>query len=112
MKRGGGRVIAEAVLAAEALHADGELDQAPGRDPSPEMAALVVDEYRRLFGALPDESLRLVALLRLEGYTDEEIAASLGCGLRTVQRKLQIFERSGWRTDEYRRRSPDGDWLG
>jgi len=91
LKRGGGRVIAEAVLAAEALHADGELDQAPGRDPSPEMAALVVDEYRRLFGALPDESLRLVALLRLERYTDEEIAASLGCGLRTVQRKLQII---------------------
>ena len=41
------------------------------------MAALVVDEYRRLLGALPDESLRLVVLLRLEGYTDEEIAASL-----------------------------------
>ena len=52
-KHGGGRVIAEAVLAAEAFHADGELDQAPGRDPSPEMAALVVDEYRRLFGTCP-----------------------------------------------------------
>jgi DNA-directed RNA polymerase specialized sigma24 family protein len=87
-RRGGGRVLSEAALAGAALESDGLLDQIPGGGPSPEMAALVAEEYRRLFGVLPDGSLRLVALMRLEGYADAEIAASLDCGLRSVERKL------------------------
>jgi RNA polymerase sigma factor (sigma-70 family) len=93
LRRGGGRVIAEAALAGAALEADGGLDQAPGREPSPEMAALLVEQYRRLFGALPDESLRLVAVLRIEGYRNQEIAASLDCGLGTVERRLRTIRK-------------------
>jgi DNA-directed RNA polymerase specialized sigma24 family protein len=93
-KRGGGRVRAEADLAAEALEAGG-VAQAPAAGPSPEMAALVADECRRLFESLPDESLRKVARLRLEGYSDHEIAASQNCGLRTVERRLRTI-RSLW----------------
>lgn len=95
LRRGGGRVLAEAALAGAALEADGGLDRIPGREPSPAMAALVVEEYQRLFGALPDESLRLVALLRLEGYTQEEIAKILECGLSTVERRLRTI-RTVW----------------
>jgi DNA-directed RNA polymerase specialized sigma24 family protein len=95
LRRGGGRVLAEAALAGAALEADGRLDRIPGREPSPAMAALVVEEYQRLFGALPDESLRLVALLRLEGFTQAEIATSLDCGLATVERRLRTI-RTVW----------------
>jgi DNA-directed RNA polymerase specialized sigma24 family protein len=94
LKRGGGRVRSEAELAVAALEAGG-LAQAPAHQPSPELAALMAEECRRLFEALPDESLRQVAGLRLEGYTDREIADRLGCGLSTIERRLRTI-RTVW----------------
>ena len=94
LKRGGGRVRAEADLAVAALESGG-IAQAPAHGPSPELAALMADECRRLFDVLPDESLRQVAGLRLEGYTDREIAERLGCGLSTVERRLRTI-RTVW----------------
>jgi DNA-directed RNA polymerase specialized sigma24 family protein len=52
---------------------------------------MMAEECRRLFDALPDESLRRVALLKLEGYTDQEVAERLGCGLSTVERRLRTI---------------------
>jgi DNA-directed RNA polymerase specialized sigma24 family protein len=37
---------------------------------------------------LGDSSLQRVATLKLEGYTNKEIAARLGCVTSTVERKL------------------------
>ena len=37
---------------------------------------------------LGDSSLRSVATFKLEGYTNDEIAARLGCVTSTVERKL------------------------
>src|SRR5262249_43550979 len=34
-----------------------------------------------------------VALLKLEGYSNEEIARSLDCSLRTVERKLEVIRK-------------------
>ncbi len=93
-RRGGGRVRTEADLAAAALESGG-LAQAPAHEPSPELAALMAEECRRLFDALPDESLRQVAGMRLEGYTDREIAMQLGCCLGTVARRLRTI-RTVW----------------
>ncbi len=92
-KRGGGRVIGAAELAGAADDGDDPLARAAAADPTPEFAAMVADEYRRLFGSLADESLRAVALLRLEGHSNEEIAANLTCGLRTVERKLEVIRK-------------------
>jgi RNA polymerase sigma factor (sigma-70 family) len=75
-----------------------ELDAFAARDPSPEVAALLADETRRLFESLSDDSLRQVARLRLEGYSNEEIADTLDCGLRTVERKLAVV-RKRWTTE-------------
>jgi DNA-directed RNA polymerase specialized sigma24 family protein len=94
LKRGGARARTEADLPAAALQAGG-LAGAPGLEPTPEFTAMVADECRRLFAALPDESLREVARLRLEGHTDREIAAILDCGLSTVERRLRTI-RSLW----------------
>jgi len=93
LKRGGGHVRTEADLAA-ALEAGG-IGQVPASEPSPELASLLAEECRLLFDALPDESLREVARLRLEGYSDREIAASQDCGLSTVERRLRTI-RSLW----------------
>jgi DNA-directed RNA polymerase specialized sigma24 family protein len=92
-KRGGG-----AHFAADAP-ADPEeepvLGQVLSRDPTPEFAAQINDECERLLSGLGDEELKSVALLRMEGYSVEEIAAQLGCVARSVKRKLQLI-RSIW----------------
>jgi RNA polymerase sigma factor (sigma-70 family) len=58
------------------------------REPTPEEAAEVADECRRLLEALPQPELRQIALWKVEGYTNEEIAAQLDCVPRTIERKL------------------------
>jgi RNA polymerase sigma factor (sigma-70 family) len=70
------------------------LDWVAGREPGPEVAAVLADEYRRLFDDLRDESLREVARLRLEGYTGSEIAERMGCNRRTVARKLELIRQT------------------
>ena len=94
LKRGGGHVRTEADLAVAALEAGG-LGQAPAHEPSPALAALLADECRRLFDALPDASLRDVARLKLEGHSDQEVAAIQNCSLSTVERRLRTI-RSLW----------------
>jgi DNA-directed RNA polymerase specialized sigma24 family protein len=58
-------------------------------EPDPAFAAEVAEECRRLLDALPDEELRQIALWKMEGFTNEEIAARQGCVLATVERKLK-----------------------
>jgi DNA-directed RNA polymerase specialized sigma24 family protein len=95
-KRGGGRVRTEQQLGGAAAGGGGGLEELVGREPTPELAAMVAEEYRHLLGRLGDETLCRIAAWKLEGYAHEEIAARLGCGLRTVERKLGVI-RSIWR---------------
>jgi RNA polymerase sigma factor (sigma-70 family) len=62
--------------------------------PTPEEEARLADEVRGLLDELGDDALRQVALLRLADYTNKEIAERLGCGLRTVERKLERIRRT------------------
>jgi DNA-directed RNA polymerase specialized sigma24 family protein len=71
-----------------------ELREVMDQGPTPELAASMADECRRLLGSLGEGSLRDIALLKLEGYTDKEIADRLDCGLRTVERKLERIRRT------------------
>jgi DNA-directed RNA polymerase specialized sigma24 family protein len=68
---------------------DGVLDQIIGQEPTPELAATVADEVRRLLGSLPNDSYRTIALKKLEAYTNDEIAASLGCTTKNIEYKLR-----------------------
>ena len=71
---------------------DVALDQILSRDPTPEFAAQVAEEYQRLLDSLGDaHQLKAVAVWKLEGYSNEEIAAKLGRGLRSIERKLQMI---------------------
>jgi len=80
-KRGGAAVRGES-----AMHAG--IGQVLGREPTPELAAQMAEQTQYLLDLLDDDPLRLIALLKLEGYTNEEIAQSLDCSLRTVKRRL------------------------
>ena len=65
------------------------LEQLLTREPTPEEAAATADECRRLLGLLEEPELRQIALWKVEGYTNEEIAARLDCVPRTVERKVR-----------------------
>jgi DNA-directed RNA polymerase specialized sigma24 family protein len=97
-KRGGNAVVGESDLPAPAdAGAEGAgLAQYLDPNPTPQFAAQVAEEYQRLIGLLPDADLREVAQWKMEGYGNEEIAAKLGCALRSVERKLKVI-RSVWR---------------
>lgn len=68
------------------------------REPTPEEAAEVAEECQRQLDLLKDSTLRQVALLKLEGFSNEEIAAQLGCVSRTVERKLDSI-RTIWKIE-------------
>jgi DNA-directed RNA polymerase specialized sigma24 family protein len=89
---GGGRVVSETDL--PQIDGDEEgaaLDRVIGREPSPEFAAQVVDECRRLLALLGKDDLQRIACWKMEEYTNAEIAAKLGCIERTVERKVQMI---------------------
>ncbi len=89
-KRGGGKVRGESVF----LPVNGEsgltcIGEMMSREPTPEAVNMVAENCQRLLDALGDDTLRQVALLKLEGFTSDEIAAKLDCVTRTVERKLE-----------------------
>jgi DNA-directed RNA polymerase specialized sigma24 family protein len=88
LKRGGGGAPVSAPA-----DGDGEplLEQILSREPTPELAAEVAEACRRLLALLPDDTLRQVAVWRMEDGTVEEIADRLGCAPRSVKRKLQLI---------------------
>ncbi len=63
------------------------------REPTPEFAAEFVETCERLFQSLEDSALKDIATLKMEGYTDNEIADRLKCSRRTVQRRIIIIRR-------------------
>ena len=99
-KRGGGRVYDAATRAGAPSADDAQaLAQVIGHEPTPAFAAQVAEECQRLLDRLGDPGLRAVALAKMEGYRNDEIATQLGCGLRTVERKLQVI-RGLWDHEE------------
>ncbi len=64
-----------------------------GREPDPEVVARVAEECQRLLDLLTDPVLRTIALRKIEGYTNAEIAAELGIVCRSVERKLNLIRR-------------------
>jgi DNA-directed RNA polymerase specialized sigma24 family protein len=99
VKRGGGQVRGDsAFLVPVDSHDEAGIEQVLGREPSPEFAQEVIENCGQLLGTLHDDSLRTVAGLKLEGYTNEEIAEQLCCVTRTVERKLERI-RDIWTTE-------------
>jgi DNA-directed RNA polymerase specialized sigma24 family protein len=85
-KRGGGIAPADG---------SGVLAEVLGHEPDPGLAAEMAEECDRLLAALGDPDLKKVALLRMDGHSVEEVAAAVGCALRSVKRKLHLI-RSIW----------------
>jgi DNA-directed RNA polymerase specialized sigma24 family protein len=104
LKRGAGRVVEEAVLFGHGLgDADGSiagLERIAADGPTPEFAAMMAEECKRLLDSLDDESLKQVAVSRMEGYNNDEIADQLGCARRTVARRLDLIRKTWLAAEE------------
>lgn len=73
------------------------LEALEGNISPPEIELMMAEECQQLFDQLQDESLVKVAVLKLEGWTNEEIATELGYTRRTIQRMLVVI-RGIWQT--------------
>jgi DNA-directed RNA polymerase specialized sigma24 family protein len=94
-KRGGGQVGGESVLDDLLGDPDGAagINQAVGAEPTPLLAAQVAEEFRRLLAVLPTDEVRKIAVWKMEGHTNAEIAALLPCAPSTVDRRLDLIRR-------------------
>jgi DNA-directed RNA polymerase specialized sigma24 family protein len=88
-KRGGGAVVS--LPAAGSAEEEVLLSEALSREPTPELAAEMAEDCQRLLDALPSEELHTVAVLKMEGHSNEEIAARLDVVERTVKRRLKAI---------------------
>jgi DNA-directed RNA polymerase specialized sigma24 family protein len=87
-KRGGGKVRHEGSLASDSTLTS-PLDGIAHPEPGPDLVAAFTDQCRHLLDALADKTLRAVALAKLEGYTNKEIADRLELSTPAIERKLQ-----------------------
>ncbi len=91
-KRGGGKVGGSSAFGE---HGIGNVQDYVQRDPPPEVFVELEELSQRLLRSLPNDELRNVAVWRMAGYSNEEIAEKLGKTERTVERKLNLI-RSIW----------------
>ena len=63
-----------------------------------DVALMVSEQLRELLAMLPDDELRTIAIARMEGRTNKEIAAQQDCALRTVERRLGYI-RAIWKEE-------------
>jgi DNA-directed RNA polymerase specialized sigma24 family protein len=88
------REVGESALVApgDDSHGPRGWEQILGREPTPELACQVAERCRRLLDRLSPE-LQSVALWKMEGFTNAEIAQRLGCVAGTVERKLRVIRK-------------------
>ena len=95
-KRGGGRVRGDS-----ALYNPGSSDSNPpglvqliDNQLTPEFAAEFAEQIALLLASLDDDLLRRIAIARMEGYTNEELARKLDTSRSSIERKLRLIRRT------------------
>jgi DNA-directed RNA polymerase specialized sigma24 family protein len=93
-KRGGGTVQGESAIA-NAKHDPSQfgINGVPGREPTPEFALAAAERYRELLTALTTDELRNIAMAKMDGYSNNEIAKQLDLSPRSIERKLNLIRK-------------------
>jgi RNA polymerase sigma factor (sigma-70 family) len=106
LKRGGHHVIRGQNSAENVGDEDQEnaVARSLSKEPDPQSAAIIQDQFQELLDSLSDSTLRQIALWRMDGLSNAEIAQKLGCVVRTVERKIErirlIWEEIGDETTD------------
>jgi len=58
---------------------------------SPEHSSIAKEECKRMLAVLPKKELQLIAILKVDGHNNGEIATILGCTRRSIQRRLNLI---------------------
>jgi DNA-directed RNA polymerase specialized sigma24 family protein len=96
-KRGGGKVRGESALPAAGSTTDQHgINQVADNDLPPDVVAAADEAFRRLLEVLPNDQLRQAAQMRLDGHSNEEIAAQFQRSTVCVERWFNII-RQCWR---------------
>ena len=99
-RRGGGRVRGESAFGgADSASEHAGLAEVIGNMPTPEFAAMMAEACQRLLERLGNPNLEALAVAKMEGYTNEEIAERFGCSVRTVERQLRLIRKT-WQQEE------------
>lgn len=77
----------------EVAQFDVEMQEVIGTEPDPQFVLEVADQLEQLMNQLPETDLRQIAQLKLEGFTNEEIADELDYSESTVRRKTALIRR-------------------
>ena len=103
-KRGGGETRGESAFAqgrpADATSQLG-MNGVPGNEPTPEFAAMTVERYRQLLDSLGTDELRGIAIAKMDGHSNQEIADRFDLSLRSIERKLNLI-RTIWLSEKPR----------
>ena len=93
-RRGGGQVRGDSAWAGrDGDPGAGGLNGIEAGDPTPDVAAQLAEEFQRLLDRLDSDELRRIAVWKLEGYTNAEIAGRLGCAEVSVRRRLKLIRK-------------------
>ncbi len=108
-KRGGGKVRGDSAFNnGDSNSKFNGIEQLPDNEPTPEFTALLVEQFRQRLEAMSPyddkRTLRTIALLKLEGYSNLEIVeyiqkSNQRISLRSVERKLKLI-REIWSREE------------
>jgi DNA-directed RNA polymerase specialized sigma24 family protein len=91
-KNGSGKIQGESVFGSRGM---GDLADFIQRELAPEDYIELKEMIEELLNQLPNQQVREVALLRMSGYSNAEIAEKIGRVERTVELKLNLI-RSIW----------------
>lgn len=93
-KRGGGNVRGDsAFLNPPSSSGMNGIDQILCDGPTPELAASFAEECGKLLESLNDERLQGIALGKLEGHTNAELAEQYDCAVSTIERGLRLIRK-------------------
>jgi DNA-directed RNA polymerase specialized sigma24 family protein len=91
LRAGSGRVLGESAFigASERDVRKPGIAQVPDVDATPELASDFVDELQIRLGSLGENEYVRIAILKMQGYSNPEIADRIKSSLRTVERVLK-----------------------
>ena len=93
LKRGGKNVRGDSLIGAIQGEDAVGFDFFVSEEPTPEFLVEMQEQQQGLLDTLADPNHRSIAMLRLQGYSNSEIAESLAISVRSVERKISLIKK-------------------